>query len=266
MTDLKTNDLKSIAQFRLDFDRFSFRVALVCIGIALFMVFLDAFVNYNELSDIGAIQRLCNITREDSLASWYGTTLTFMVGLTLWLIALILIKTHAPKKRRTGWIGLAVFFTYMAIDDGAMIHERLGTAFEEISGEGSKIIGLFPSYHWQQLFIPLFLVLGFYFLFFLKSEIKQKHLRRLLIIALICVVTAIAIDFFEGLEPDHRLNLHSWLEDVLGLDSEPVLHFSKSIEEFIEMLGMTLFWVVFLRYLGNITQKGLMLTSVKEES
>ncbi len=254
------NSSKTSISIYIDFNKLSHRIAIFCIVFALFLVFVDAFVNYNQLTDIGAIRRLCNIAREDSLASWFGTTLTFLVGLTLWLIVLIHKNTKTTKRQRVGWTFLALLFTYMAVDDGSEIHERLGTAMND-SGWFTRILDFFPSYAWLLLFAPLFLISGFYFFFFLRSNIKQKNLRKLLIIALICLIFAVALDYIEGLEPDNKLNVHTWLEDGLGLDPDGIRHFAKSIEEFIEMVGMILFWMVFIKYLGIQSERGIQVIS-----
>ena len=66
-------------------DRFVRYVIGFCIAAEILFVFLDYHVNYGRLTEIGAIRRLFNIAREDSLASWFGTTQSLLIGLTLWL-------------------------------------------------------------------------------------------------------------------------------------------------------------------------------------
>ena len=56
------------------------------------------------------------------------------------------------------------------------------------------------------------------------------------------------MDFVEGMEDGYV-----YLVDNLGWDNDTIRHFSKSLEEFIEMLGMTLFFVTFL---GQIARRG----------
>ena len=88
----------------------------------------------------------------------------------------------------------------------------------------------------------------------------EKRSRLLLLAALACLTLAVGLDFVEGLDAEHPWNLHVHLNRVLGLDApadawfsksgvDAVEHFSKSIEEFLEMLANTLMWVIFLRYL-----------------
>ena len=49
-----------------------------CLAAEIAFVFLDYHVNFGRLTDIGPLRRLTNIAREDSLASWFGTTQTLL--------------------------------------------------------------------------------------------------------------------------------------------------------------------------------------------
>lgn len=242
-------------------------VLIFCIAFEIFLVLIDIFVNYYELSDIKTIRRLCNIAREDSLASWYGTTQTFTAGLTLWLIFFIAKHSSASKITVAGWCVLAMLFTYMAVDDGAEIHERLGTAFEIVyENKGApdaavswatKLLDIFPSYAWQILFVPFFGVAGVFMLIFLFRELGHGKAKIMVVLALACFVTAVGLDFVEGLDKGHEWNLHTMIRDKYGLGKYTVRHFSKSIEEFLEMLGITLFWVSFILHFKNLPNGGV---------
>jgi len=75
------------------------KLILIIAAIAeiLFMV-LDYHINFGEMTKIGGLRRMFNITREDSLASWFACTQTLMLGLTLGFIW-ICIKTQPGKRR-----------------------------------------------------------------------------------------------------------------------------------------------------------------------
>ncbi len=268
--DLRTSpertDTEAI-RIKSNLDKASRLVAIVCIASALFLVLIDAVFNYARLIEIGTIQRFCNITREDSLASWLGAIQTLMVGITAWLIFFFLKHPRAPKKRRTGWFLLAAFFTYLAFDEGALTHERLGTAVKEIfvtsssakasTGWITRFIDIFPSYTWQIVLVPLFAILGLFVLFFLRAEFKRKDLRRLAHVGFLCLVVAGRLDFFEGLSVPHAWNIQARMADAYGLNLNVIRHFSKSLEEFIEIFGMTLFWVAFIKFLSLLIQNGV---------
>lgn len=230
------------------------------------MFALDYFVNYGRLTTIGPVRRMFNTTREDGLASWLGITQTLLVALTLWLIYLTVRRTPGSTRwRKLGWLILAAFVTYMAADDGATIHERMGSTFRELQERssagspsfGARLLEAFPSYPWQILFLPVFGAFGLFMLVFLWRELATRPQRLVIAAAVACFVVAVGLDFCEGLDRDHRLNPYAWLSDRLELSEftrrrfgrdgyTALVHFSKSFEEVIEMFGMTLLWVTFL--------------------
>lgn len=59
------------------------------LGLELFIVFLDVLVNHYRWSSIGAIRRMVNITREDSLSNWFSSLQLIIVGTILWLIVFL---------------------------------------------------------------------------------------------------------------------------------------------------------------------------------
>jgi len=155
----------------------------------------------------------------------------------------------------------------MALDDGAMLHERAGTLFSQIHSEdapggamttvGSSLLEAFPSYAWQIVALPIFVVLGIFTSAFLWRELPARRMRITVALAMFCFVIAVSLDFVEGLDEEHPWNLATILVDSVDFGdwtqyrfrAEPfdaVRHFSKSIEEFLEMLANTLLWSVFL--------------------
>jgi len=245
-------------------------VVLFCFSAELLFVLLDATINHGQWTEYGMIRRLCNIAREDSLSSWFGTTQTVMVALTLWLIFIVARRDRLKKSVTTGWLVLACFFSYMAVDDGAEIHERIGSAFkkansaEEVQasaeGLGARLLEFFPSYSWQIVFMPLFGAMGLFMLLFLWKQLKPKSARIVLVVALSLLSVAVMMDFVEGLDEHHRWNTYSWIASHVDLEEftyaqfeqrpyDALRHFSKSGEEFLEMLASTLLWGLFLSHL-----------------
>lgn len=252
----------------VDSARLVWIVFVVCFVAELLLVVLDYHVNYGRLTDIGAVRRFSNIAREDSLASWFGTTQTLLSAVTLWLLFLTARFQGASPWSRAGWLFLALFVTYMAVDDGAQVHERLGTAYSVILERSHpEALAFFPSYAWQIIFVPLLAACGCGMLVFLWRELPLLHQRVLVVAALGCLVLAVGLDFVEGLEPDHPWNLNrilsgdspaleAWSLQRFGQGAFDTFdHFSKSLEEFLEMVANTLLWVVFLRQLTLMTSE-----------
>ena len=108
---------------------------------------------------------------------------------------------------------------------------------------------MFPSYPWQLVVGPFFAAMGVYIVIFLFRELPTPRLKELVALAIGLFIIAIAMDFVEGME-DEPLDR---LADTLSVDAGRLVHFSKSVEEFLEMLGTSMFLFVFLKKLVGLT-------------
>ncbi len=246
----------------VDASRLARRLLLSCLLAVLFFWALDYFVNYSEWTSIGAIRRMCNMTREDGLASWFQVTQTLLAGLTALLIWWTARRDSSSPWHRRGWLLVSVFFLYMAMDDGAQIHERIGTAFDTLRERGVGPGTLFPSYAWQILFVPLLGGVGLVMFGFLWRTLDGRKARLAVVLAVALQAAAVGLDFQEGLAPDHRLNLISAVVSRWDISEfadrefgekpfDTVLHFSQSFEEGIEMISISIFWALFVRHLSR---------------
>jgi len=253
--------------FRISIRSWCIGLFLICLAIELGLVACDAVITYGKATDLGMIRRLFNITREDGVASWFAVTQTAFVALTTWAVVAVVRRQEGRSSRRVvGWVMIALFFSYMSMDDGSKFHERIGSAVKKISqekedSESSKpsepslltaLIETFPSYGWQLVFLPFFVGAGLFMLFFMKREFHGPGLLLMFIAALALYGFAVALDFVEGMEPEHPLNIHEHIRAAFDLRMYTVRHFSKSLEEFIEMLATTMLWVVFLTHLTQV--------------
>lgn len=229
-------------------------------------VLLDLIVNFHHLINYSPIRRLLNITREDGLASWFMSSQTLLVALVLWFIFYLHHKLDIGKKfTKLAWATLASFFTYMSADDGAAIHERLGSTFKLMAQNtntetANAILAYFPSYAWQIVVLPLFLGMGLFMLLFLWKTFQDGMLMYSVLLAFSMLGIAVVLDFFEGLEPQSPLYIYQYIINYTGVELHTVEHFSKSIEEFLEMVGISLFLSVFVEYIGRISQQDIHIT------
>lgn len=238
-------------------------IALLFFGVLsaeLFFVLADAFINVGRMTELSPIRRFFNITREDGVASWFGTTQTWMVGMTALLVYVVVRTQDGVRWRRLGWGIVTLFLLYMALDDGAELHERIGSSVKELldldnNGSDARGLGLFPSYTWQLVFLPIFGSFGLFLLWFLNKELQSIRDKRLVVVAIGLLVLAVVADFFEGMDMGASYNLHGWIKRTWDLSNYQVRHFSKSFEEFVEMFAMTLLWMVFLRHLVRIAPR-----------
>lgn len=186
------------------------RVFWVALGIELLIVFLDVFVNHYKWSSIGAIRRMVNITREDSLANWFSSLQFILVGSVLWMVAFAVKNqdhNNPARKKFYCWAGIATFFIYMGFDDGIKFHERIGTAFKTIVSRSPEtsdpgilnfIYNTFPSYPWQMIFGPIFAAIGLFSLWFLWKELSRYKFKYLILASLCLFALAIGLDFVGG--------------------------------------------------------------------
>jgi len=259
----------AVVDFNINVDRWIKYLVIVWVIIELLMVILDYGVNHSNGSSVNEIRRLFNITLEDGLPSFFAVTQATLVALTLWVIWLIQRQMQGGGWRPYGWLIIAVVFSYMAVDDGSRLHERVGTAVKESTSsltlEG-KAFEIFPSYPWQVVFIPFFAVFGLFVIVYLMRTLRRTQSRVFVLTAIALLVGAVGLDFVEGLSEDHPLNIYTAITETVDISAfterqfgenpyETLVHFSKSIEEFMEMLGNTLLWAVFLRHLADLTDE-----------
>lgn len=241
-----SND-KDIGDVEFDRAQLLKRVGVFCVLSALALVICDIVFAHNKLIDVGAVRRYFNITREDGIANWFSSTQMLFVGITNWLI---FFRTSGPTKK--GWALLASAFTFIAIDDATKLHERIGTATRVLTGGSYKdpdsIFAIFPSYSWQLVLGPFFAVLGLYIVWFVWENMGNKKLFFMVCGGLGCFALAVSFDFIEGF----RDNPYDALADSLGTRSKTISHFSKLIEEWIEMSGNTLLLLAFLSKLTSL--------------
>lgn len=221
------------------------KILLYLVIINASLVLLDLVFNYSGFVQIGSIRRLFNMAREDSLAAWYSSVLLLMVSFAAWLVY--------ARMRELGWAAIAAFFTYLAVDDGSGLHERVGTAAKTLlkaRALASESGFAFPSYTWHLVYGPFFGGMALFMLYYLLKELKSLDLKILFIAALSCFGTAEFFDFVEGMD-----GAFIDISFALGTSIEFVSHYSRIAEEFLENLGATLFLVCFLSYFFKNTRE-----------
>lgn len=253
--DGKLQDAAGDASITINARRFNRRLLIFLLAVEVFLVILDVTVNYEAWISVPGIRRMANIAREDGIATWFMAVQTLFAGVTVFLIYLVNRSREAPRRERLSWLFLSGFFVFMAFDDAAQIHERLGSAFEYYAETGAgllgRLIGNFPSYAWQLFILPFFAAAGIFMFVFLWTRLKDNTGRIKLILAIDFFVFAIFLDFVEGLEPDSNINIFMKLVDNTALSEDLVYHFAKVVEESLEMLAITLLLSTFFLHLAR---------------
>ena len=96
----KNHGTAQLTQLDFDAGRLITVLFFVLVGIEVFFVLADAIINVGELSELGPVRRFFNITREDGVASWFGVTQTWMLGLTAAFIYALVRAGDAPRWRQ----------------------------------------------------------------------------------------------------------------------------------------------------------------------
>jgi hypothetical protein len=240
-------------------------VVIVCVCVEFLLFTLDYHLNLGRGVDLAAARRLFSTTNEDGLASLFAVLQTALIAISTWAIWAV-VRQRGSAWTARGWALIAGFFTYLAIDDGAFVHEIVGTWSDmalRTTAIGSRVLEVFPSYRWQLVFMPVFACMGLFIFVFLLRQLRGWQPKATVLFALGCLATAVFIDFFEGLQPDHPLNPYTAIASTWHLDywtarsfgETPygtLLHLSKSFEECLEMFAMTLLLVVFLQHLARV--------------
>ena len=277
------------------------RIFWSLLGFELFIVFLDVFINHYKWSSVGAIRRMVNITREDSLSNWFSSIQAIVVGAVIWLTAIGVRKqaqgNHYMRKFYC-WAGIGSFFIYLGIDDAIKFHERMGTTFKElmagkefkqweanrppdywrdaggelfekalifknddISNEGvlGSLYDFFPSYTWQMVFGPFFIAIGIFIVWFLWKELSSKKLWDWALVGISLYAFAVGLDFVEGLDSEP----YEGIAAFFSTEEYRIEHLSKTLEEFLEMIGTTTFLIVFLKNILNLYREWEINISVK---
>lgn len=242
-------------------DLFTRRVFWFLITCTISLLLIDIFFNFYQWVPFRPMRRMLNIAREDSIGTWFMTTLMLFNAIVLF--AIYSIKKIERTPQFWGWLILALFYFYLGIDDAIKFHERVGSSFKLFLGGMDRASGeaalrtFFPSYTWQVVFMPFFSLMGLFILWFLKSRLNPYKLFRYVILALSCYSIAVLLDFFEGLDaPPYRA-----IGDFLGARYQTIKHMSKAIEETLEILGTVFFFRAYLRYL--LEQKSQWKLSIK---
>jgi len=253
-------DQKQPLNFTLKPDAITRRIFWCLLGFELFIVFLDVFINHYEWCSVGSIRRMINITREDSLSNWFSSIQAVAVGSVIWLTAIGVRKQMAGdnyKRKFYCWAGIGTFFIYLGIDDAIKFHERMGTAYhvllfdDDSSSANEGMLGylydFFPSYTWQMVFGPFFMAIGIFIIWFLWKSLEPRRLWNWFLVGIGMYAVAIGLDFVEGLDSEP----YEGIAAFFSTEEYRIEHLSKTLEEFLEMLGTTIFLIVFLKNIFN---------------
>jgi len=246
---------------QVDLDRVARRLLWVCVACELLLVAADVVFQLGHAVESRGIRRLFNLARESTIATWFGATQAVLVGLTLFAIALAHRARGASRWTVAGWIFIGLFFVFVAMDDSAEIHERVGLAIKQAFAQDAaaqpawvRWVLRFDNFGWQMFLMPLFGAMGLFMFVFVFRELRAHRLLPYFLAGLGMWVVAVALDFVDGIRDAEGRPGGVYATMARGMDVQryTLSHVSRIVEEFLEMLGTTMFGYAFLRYLGAV--------------
>lgn len=175
---------------------------------------------------------LFSVNAEETIPTWYSTIILFVASVLLAAIAIVKRATRDPLALY--WIGLAIVFFYLSMDEGAVIHEIVADAIQvALDTTGFLYFG------WQIAAAPFVVVFGLVYLRFLFL-IPAKTRNLFILAGTIYIGGAV---FIEAISANQYY-----------IDGEASLRYLAigTLEELMEMLGIEIFIYALLSYIVDM--------------
>ena len=168
---------------------------------------------------------------EANLPSFYSSTSILFCSILLWVIGLQKRREQAPFKNH--WIGLAIIFAFLSLDEAIALHESIGNIMEQqqwVNAEG------FLYFAWV---VPYGILLTLFAASYLKFVFALPRQTMILFIGsgALFICGAVGIEIVSAQEADTN-------------GTETILYSTLyTLEELCEMLGIVIFCYALLRYI-----------------
>jgi hypothetical protein len=173
------------------------------------------------------------VDAEHNLPTMFSVVLLLIAALLLALVATL--KAHERNPYAGRWKLLAWGFAFMALDEGASIHELFTLPGRQLlGGHGLGIL----HFSWVIPFGLLVLILAFYFMKFVAS-LPRRTAFSFVLAAIIYVGGAIGFEMLGG----RYAELHG--------NENPTYVLLATVEETLEMAGVIVFIHALLQYVAQ---------------
>jgi len=203
---------------------------MAAVLIAIHIVILGIYYYVGDPDKFDFV-RMFDLDMEQNIPTLFSSALMLIAAFLFYLLS------KSPKEIKKGsrryWLGLSFIFTFLAFDESAKIHEKLGDYTEKfVEATG------YLHYPWVISYSVLVLVLGFfYFKFFWRME--SKVFWSFMGAAAIFLSGAIGFELLGANES----SLHS---------TDTILYsIYYTIEESLEMFGVIYLISILLNLLGG---------------
>jgi len=207
-------------------------------GMIVMFVLLQFYNMYQYMIDIKTLGighakfiRLIDLDTEANLPTLFSVLQLILASLLLYVISRIPVKNMG----RTAWLGLSGVFFFLAVDEGAAIHEKIGTYFKNNLLPAETTDGLF-YFAWMIPYLFLLIIFGIVFFRFLLN-LPWKYSRGFIISGVIFILGAIVIESKGSLIASQ------------GNIGSVNYCLAYTAEETCEMFGITLFIKYLMMYI-----------------
>lgn len=190
-----------------------------------------------------------DVDQEKSLATWWSVSTLAGLGVLTWFVGQR--RTMASFGERLGWWMLAFGFLFLSVDEGCMLHERIG---------GKTELGVdtpLEYARWIFVWLPIMGLFGG-FIFWKMWRGSRKTVIGLTVGAVVFLGGAVGTEIINS---SNRYAADTSTQERLALEAndfeetQPLEFTGKenyayvagtAIEEFLEMFGVVIwFWVIF---------------------
>lgn len=155
------------------------RILLINVIVLAILHFISVAIElYAPNNSLTSYTKLFDLDREHNVPTFYSGILLLAIAFTAWNLRLKAKYFY----RKTFWAGFALFFTYWAIDEVFVLHERLAEPIRRIMHIGYTSV----FYHaWVLVAMGLISLLGIFILIyyhFKMSPLTKKQVNLLIVI------------------------------------------------------------------------------------
>lgn len=184
---------------------------------------------------------------ESNIPTFYSTVAIAVAAVLLFVIAFLNKKTGNSSHRY--WIFLGILFTLIAYDEASSLHEYINEIFWEKYPDLPAYLG----FGWVIPYFILVAAIGIFSISFLKS-LPRKSAGLFIISGSVFVLGAMGMEF-----------IGAYLWATKGGQADLLYNFFATIEELLEMLGITLFIYALLDYIQNVFGSSVSINFKKHE-
>ncbi len=195
---------------------------------------------------------LFGVNEETSLPTWWTSVVLALLGV---FTAVVCTQQAKNRSELVSWWALAAGFVFLSMDDGAMLHERVGYLFD-VSGE-------LHDARWMIVWLPLAAVVGGVVLWRLW-RVSRRLVIGLTIGAIVFLAGAVGLEIINN---SNRIQAQQQAQTELAqsieqrgeaslvsdkeIDRSGKRNYAHAVgttaEELLEMLGAVIWFAVILR-------------------